>query len=112
MENHNATVRQIASKVRRFYDTNTPFRIYHGSTLSTRDSARERNKIIDVSTLNHVLKFDKEKKRVLVEPNVPMDALVAATIAEGLLPQIVMVRASIIMRALEDSADFDWGREV
>jgi hypothetical protein len=41
-----------------------------------------------------------------------MDALVAATIAEGLLPQIVMVRASIIMRALEDSADFDWGREV
>ncbi|ORY04679.1 24-dehydrocholesterol reductase-like protein precursor [Clohesyomyces aquaticus] len=90
MDQHNATVSQISAKVREFHDAKTPFRIYHGSTLSTRDSARQRNQIVDVSTLNHVLKFNKNKKTVLVEPNVPMDALVSATMAEGLLPQIVM----------------------
>ncbi|KAF2702743.1 24-dehydrocholesterol reductase-like protein precursor [Pleomassaria siparia CBS 279.74] len=90
MDQHNSTISQLSASVSSFHRTSTPFRIYHGSTLSTRESARRKNQIIDVSSLNHILSFDLATKRVLVEPNVPMDALVAATTAKGLLPQVVM----------------------
>ncbi|KAF2275784.1 24-dehydrocholesterol reductase-like protein precursor [Westerdykella ornata] len=89
-EHHKSAVADIAEKTRQFHQSRTPFRIYHGSTLSTRVSARKRDQIIDVSALNRVIHFDESRKRVLVEPNVPMDALVTATTAHGLLPQIVM----------------------
>lgn len=90
MEEHKATVAALASQVARFNASNIPFRIYHGSTLSTRQSSRQRDRIIDVSSLNHVLLFNKAEKTVLVEPNVPMDKLVDATLAQGLLPKVVM----------------------
>ena len=90
MEEHKHTTATLASQVKQFSASKTPFRIYHGSTLSTRHSPRQRNQIIDVSSLNHVLGFDKSKKTVLIEPNVPMDQLVEATLAEGLLPKVVM----------------------
>jgi delta24-sterol reductase len=90
MEAHKTTIATLASQVAKFNASNTPFRIYHGSTLSTRQSTRKRNEVIDVSSLNHVLQFNKAEKTVLVEPNVPMDKLVEATIAQGLLPKVVM----------------------
>ncbi|KAF2202519.1 24-dehydrocholesterol reductase-like protein precursor [Delitschia confertaspora ATCC 74209] len=90
MDRHNSTVSQISSKVRELYHRNIPFRIYHGSTVSTRSSERDRNRVVDVSPLSNVLEFDMQRKTVLVEPNVPMDALVDATLAKGLLPQVVM----------------------
>jgi len=90
MEEHKTTVAALASQVKDFSANKTPFRIYHGSTLSTRHSPRQRNQIVDVSSLNHVLKFNKLDRTVLVEPNVPMDQLVDATLAEGLLPKVVM----------------------
>lgn len=90
METHKSTVSSLASQVAQFSHSQTAFRIYHGSTLSTRESSRQRNQIIDVSSLNHVLQFNEAKKTVLVEPNVPMDKLVEATLAQGLLPKVVM----------------------
>lgn len=90
MEEHKDTIVTLAAQVKQFSASKVQFRIYHGSTLSTRNSPRQRNQIIDVSSLNHVLKFDKMKKTVLVEPNVPMDQLVDATLAQGLLPKVVM----------------------
>jgi delta24-sterol reductase len=90
MDEHNATVAQLCQEVAQFNDTKTPFRIYHGSTLSTRQSSRQRGRIIDVSSLNHVLQFDVDEKTVLVEPNVPMDRLVEATLAQGFLPKVIM----------------------
>ncbi|KAF1838583.1 FAD-binding domain-containing protein [Decorospora gaudefroyi] len=90
MDIHKTTVATLASQVAQFSAAKTPFRIYHGSTLSTRQSSRQRNQVIDVSSLNHVLEFNKAEKTVLVEPNVPMDKLVEATMAQGLLPKIVM----------------------
>lgn len=90
MDAHDVEVRQIAERVRAFQESATPFRIYHGSTLSTRESARKKNEIIDTSRLNRILRFDKQEMTVLVEPNVPMDALVDATLREGLLPKVVM----------------------
>lgn len=90
MEEHKLTVAMLASKVKQFNTLKTPFRIYHGSTLSTRNSSRQRDQIIDVSSLSHVLKFNELEKTVLVEPNVPMDKLVEATLSHGLLPKVVM----------------------
>jgi delta24-sterol reductase len=90
MELHQSIVARLASEVARFSATETPFRIYHGSTLSTRQSSRQRDRVVDVSPLCHVLQFNKANKTVLVEPNVPMDRLVEATLAGGLLPKVVM----------------------
>lgn len=90
MEQHQAAVAGIAAQVRQFFERNEPFRIYHGSTNSTRPSQFQRNKMIDTSKLTHVLKVDSEARVALVEPNVPMDSFVASTIPYGLVPPVVM----------------------
>ncbi|KAF2260398.1 FAD-binding domain-containing protein [Lojkania enalia] len=87
---HKQTVGKICSDIRRFYDTKTKFRVYHGSTNSTRHANFDRDRIVDVSPLNRVLEVDREKKVAIVEPNVPMDLLVQETKKSGLLPPVVM----------------------
>ncbi|KID73331.1 FAD binding domain protein, partial [Metarhizium brunneum ARSEF 3297] len=90
MEAHDAAVRRIAAQVKTFHEAQKPFRIYHGSTNSTRTSHRRADNTIDTSRLNRVLSVDKTGMTALVEPNVPMDALVDATLAHGLVPPVVM----------------------
>lgn len=90
MDQHNATVSLLAHQVRSFYTKRIPFRIYHGSTNTTRPSNHQRAQIINTSPLNHVLHINPSTKTALVEPNVPMDALVAATLAHDLVPPVVM----------------------
>jgi len=90
MEAHERTVASIAARVRHFHDKQQPFWNYHGSTSSTRASRRNRDNTVDSSSLNHVLGVDTSKRTALVEPNVPMDALVQATMRSGLVPQVVM----------------------
>jgi Delta24-sterol reductase len=90
MEVHETAVSVIAARVRQFHDRQQAFRIYHGSTNSTRQSQYSRSNIIDTSKLNNVLCVDKEKMTVLVEPNVPMDGLVRATLPFGLVPPVIM----------------------
>lgn len=89
---HNAEVSKIAHAVRSFHDRGQKFRIYHGSTNSTRKSAlgRDRNTVVDTSMLDHVVNVDTEKRTALVEPNVPMDRLVEETLKYGLMPPVVM----------------------
>ncbi|KAK5164958.1 uncharacterized protein LTR77_009623 [Saxophila tyrrhenica] len=90
MDAHATAVAAISSRVQHFYATQTPFRLYHGSTNSTQHRKLDRNRIIDTSGLNHVLSVDTEKKTCLVEPNVAMDELVDALTPYGLLPPVVM----------------------
>ncbi|KAF2192383.1 FAD-binding domain-containing protein [Zopfia rhizophila CBS 207.26] len=90
MEKHNALVSEIATQVKKFHGSKTPFRIYHGSTLSTRPSTKTKSNTVDISSLSNILRVDTKNKTCLVEPNVPMDALVDATMAKGLLPPVVM----------------------
>jgi delta24-sterol reductase len=90
MNAHETAVATIAAHVRQFYDRKEPFRIYHGSTNSTRQSRVQRDKMIDTSSLSHILKVDVERMTVLVEPNVPMDCLVESTLQHGLIPPVVM----------------------
>ncbi|KAF1947317.1 FAD binding domain-containing protein [Clathrospora elynae] len=90
MEDHKATVETVRSRMQHFYQSKTHFRVYHGSTNSTRHADFDRDAIVDVSSLNHVLSIDRERGTALVEPNVPMDALVRETMKAGLLPPVVM----------------------
>ena len=89
MEEHKSAVARLASQVAGFSASKTPFRIYHGSTLSTRQSSRQRDRIIDVSSLNHVLEINHHRRTALLEPNVSMAEAVEATLAQGLLPTVV-----------------------
>lgn len=90
MDRHNEAVAIIAANVRRFYDRKEAFRIYHGSTNSTRQLSFRRDKMIDTSHLSQVLKVDAKTRTAWVEPNVPMDRLVEATLKHGLIPPVVM----------------------
>src|ERR1700753_3510488 len=89
MEEHKARVEKISDQVKKFYTEKKPFRIYHGSTNSTRPTVRTRSTAVDVSGMTNVLSVDHTKHVAVVEPNVPMDALIAATLPYGLLPPVV-----------------------
>lgn len=89
-ERHDKKVAVIAANVRQFYDRKEKFRIFHGSTNSTRPRDLQRNNVIDLSGLNTVLKINIKARTVLVEPNVPMDQLVETTMKYGLIPPVVM----------------------
>lgn len=90
MNRHDDAMAAISHQIRQFHRRKEPFRIYHGSTNSTRESRYRRDRVVDTSSLCHVLKVDPEKRTVLVEPNVPMDQLVEATLPYGLVPPVVM----------------------
>jgi delta24-sterol reductase len=87
---HNAEVDQVAASVRGFHERGEKFRIFHGSTNSTRK--RPQGKTVDTSRLNRVLyvNTDAEQPYALVQPNVPMDRLVEETLKYGLVPPVVM----------------------
>ncbi|KAK9235413.1 hypothetical protein V1525DRAFT_410090 [Lipomyces kononenkoae] len=90
MDQHNATVSLVASQVKQFYERQKPFRIYHGSTNSTRQSQYWVDNLVDTSKLSNILTIDTNKKVAVVEPNVPMDKLVYAILPYGLVPPVVM----------------------
>lgn len=90
MQAHDAAVATIEASVRRFHEIQRPFRIYHGSTNSTRDSERNLDNSVDTSKLAHVLHVNEKTKTAIVEPNVPMDAFLQATLEHGLVPLVVM----------------------
>ena len=87
---HKTKVDDIAATVRQFHDSQQPFRIYHGSTNSTRRVQYQRDKVVDTSGLTNIWAIDTEKKTVRTEPNVPMDKLVESTLDHGLVPLVVM----------------------
>jgi len=90
MEEHNRGVAVIAASVKGFHDRGQPFRIYHGSTNSTRQLRYKRDGVVDVSSLVNVVNVDVFTQTALVEPNVPMDRLIEVTTKYGLLPPVVM----------------------
>lgn len=89
MERHDALVSSIAARVAYLYSEKRPFRIYHGSTNSTRSTTFSDDSSIDSSALNKILSIDTDSQTCLVESNVPMDVLVAQTLPLGLLPPVV-----------------------
>lgn len=89
MDKHDKAVATIAASVRAFHQKGEKFRIYHGSTNSTRRLKRKRSEVVDTSGLTNVIKVDTERRIVIVEPNVPLDKLVEATMAHNMIPPVV-----------------------
>jgi delta24-sterol reductase len=90
MDRHAEFVEDVADKIRNFYKLGQPYRIFHGSSSSTRPRHDPDVNIIDISVLSQIIAVDTARKTCLVEPNVPMDRLVEATMAYGLIPPVVM----------------------
>jgi len=93
MDQHSDMVKTIAATVRRFYEDGESFRVFHGSSNSTRPSHGVNNRrpnIVDISTLCNILLVDPERRIALAEPNVPMDKLVETTLPYNLVPPVVM----------------------
>ena len=89
MEQHNATIALLAAQVKHFYSKKKAFKIYHGTTNSTRKTVVDRGAIIDTSTLHHILEVDPETRHAIMEPNVSMESLVQAMLPHDLLPAVV-----------------------
>ncbi|KAJ9614105.1 hypothetical protein H2200_002241 [Cladophialophora chaetospira] len=90
MDSHQQSVQNISTSVRKFFDRNEKFRIFHGSTNSTRPRSRGHQNVVDTSKLDRVVSIDVANCTALVEPNVPMDRLVEETLKYGLIPPVVM----------------------
>lgn len=111
---HTEKVARISAQIACFYTSKTPFRVFHGSTNSTRILAFEKDKLVDISDLDKVLSIDVKKRVASVEPNVPMDRLVKATLKHGLIPPVVMEFPGITVGgAIQgnggESSSFKWG---
>ena len=79
----------ISANVRSCYERKEKFRVFHGSTNSTRHVSK-RNKSVNTSSLSHVFEVDPESKTAIGEPNMPPDRLVEETLKYGLIPPVVM----------------------
>ncbi|KAF3061777.1 Delta(24)-sterol reductase [Daldinia childiae] len=91
MEHHRQAVRLVSATVRSLFERSEPYRIWHGSTNSTRPPHQKAGvRVVDISGLRNVLSVDAAARTALVEPNVPMDRLVESTLPHGLVPPIVM----------------------
>lgn len=90
LDSHQQSVEKISTAVRTFFDRKEKFRIFHGSTNSTRPRTRTHQNVVDTSKLDRVLSIDVANCTALVEPNVPMDRLVEETLKHGLIPPVVM----------------------
>jgi delta24-sterol reductase len=113
-ETHSRKVAAIAKQIKTFYESKVPFRIYHGSTNSTRILSFKRSEMVDVSDLDNVLSIDTKHRTALVEPNVPMDRLVETTLKHGLLPPVITEFPGItvgggIQGGAGESSSFKWG---
>ncbi len=111
---HKIEVEAIAAQVRAFYENRKPFRIYHGSTNSTRIMSFKRDEMLDVSHLNRIITVDTDRKVAVVEPNVPMDILLNETLKYGLLPPVITEFPGItvgggIQGGAGESSSFKWG---
>ena len=78
MEEHQDRIRTIAQQVKAFHDRGERYRIYHGTTSTTRKTKLDRNAIVDTSRMDHVLHIDEQDLTALVEPNVSMEGLARA----------------------------------
>ncbi|KAJ4298228.1 hypothetical protein N0V90_006127 [Kalmusia sp. IMI 367209] len=88
METHEELVANISATVKAFFRHKQSFRIFHGSTNTTRPTHGDR--ILDINALSNILKIDRQSSIAIVEPNVPMDRLIQATLAHGMILPIVM----------------------
>ncbi|OQO05131.1 hypothetical protein B0A48_08151 [Cryoendolithus antarcticus] len=89
MEHHTERVARVRGQVRCFHGRGEQYRIFHGSTSTTRRTKLSHNTTVDTSQLKH-MSIDVENRLAKIEPNVSMEVLAAACLAVGLMPPVVM----------------------
>lgn len=114
MEAHDRKVADIQNRVRYFYGKKRKIKIYHGGTNSTRPFERGTYQYVNVEDLNNVIEVNKDKKYAIVEPDVPLDKLIDATLKRGLIPPMVAEFPGItvggaIQGGSGESSSFRWG---
>jgi hypothetical protein len=87
--NHAHAVDALSKEVASFHKSHTPFRINHGSTNSTRERDPNTPQLF-IAHLNHIISIDVASKTAIVEPNVPLDAILSESLKSGLMPPVVM----------------------
>ncbi len=112
--NHREKVQRLQEDMRRFFAAKKKVRIYHGGTNSTRPLPHQKGSVLDISAFTEVLAIDSQQETIWVEPNVSMKSLVDATLAQGLIPPVVMELRSItvgggIQGGAGESSSFRYG---
>ncbi|KAF2034441.1 FAD-binding domain-containing protein [Setomelanomma holmii] len=84
---HAERVKKISHAVKSFSEQGIAFRIYHGSSNSTR--AASRQEVVDISKLKNVISIDTTNKTAVVEPGIAMDDLMRYLRPYNLIPAVV-----------------------
>lgn len=114
MEYQSTVVARIASQVKRLYEQKKPFKIYHGTTNSTREIVVDHSSVLNINSLSHVLDLNVSTMTALVEPNVSMAHLASLTLPYGLLPAVVPEFPAItvggaVAGTIGESSSFKYG---
>lgn len=89
LKQHSTDLKNIQEQMRSFFARKQKVKIYHGSTNSTRAQKFEKDKFVDVSRLDRVIEINTKEQYILIEPNIPMDRLVEATLPYRLVPPVI-----------------------
>ncbi len=113
---HNEKVLKIQKRIRQYLDTKDTRKIVfdHGSSNSTRYESDDKIYRVDLSELGNILYIDTDKKVAIVEPNVPMDMLLASTLKYELMPPVVpefpgITVGGAVQGGSGESASFKYG---
>lgn len=112
--NHKLRINAVQEQLAYFRKRKEKFRIYHGNTNTTRNNKKDPTKLLDISGLTEILEINIEDGYVIAEANVPMDALLDATLAKGFVPQVVPEFPSItiggaVQGGAGESSSFKYG---
>src|SRR3989344_3298743 len=111
---HSTDLKNVQEQMKSFFARKQKVKISHGSTNSTRAQKFEKDKFVDVSRLDCVIEINITEQYILVEPHVPMDKLVEATLKHRLVPPVVMEFPGItvgggIQGGAGESSSFKYG---
>jgi hypothetical protein len=87
---HQQKLDKVVNRIKALSLNNEKAYIYHGSTNTTRALNFKQSNIVDLSDFGEILEIDEQDQTITVEPNVPMDRLVDATLKYNLIPPVVM----------------------
>lgn len=91
LQEHTQKIKKLQKEIRQRRGS-TPLSFVHGkghsNTTRSKSYNRDTSSLI-CNTLNQVIKLDRGKQRICVEPRVTMEELVAATLPFGLLPSVI-----------------------
>ena len=111
---HDKAVQAVASQVEKFHKERKGFRVFHGSTNSTRPPQYTASNTVNIQSLNHVLEVNSEERTVTVEPNVTLGRLLDATMKANLMPPVVPELPDISVGGAysgqaAESSSWNWG---